>query len=69
MSPDLLATLIRLAEIISEQVAGCGSEWVAGLISESLAGNVGIRSLGHFSYFSKVLMSCMLYRYLLQGWR
>ena len=43
MSPDLLATLIRLAEIISEQVAGCGSEWVAGLISESLAGNVGIR--------------------------
>ena len=44
MSPDLLGALIRLAEIISEQVAGNGSEWVAGLISESLAGNVGIRS-------------------------
>ncbi len=35
---DLLGRCHPLADIASEQVAGNGSEWVAGMRSESLAG-------------------------------
>ena len=53
---DLLGRLTRLAEMTSEQVAGNGSEWVAGFKSESLAGLIGIRtpiSVGFWASRSK----------------